>query len=84
MAQETGSWFYDEDGFGGADSPERLCPAPWRAGCSGDADEGCSSCPCFAQADIDASYQAFMATAWDSSELVCEDWTVIETGYFYD
>ena len=71
MAQETGSWFYEEDGFGGAD-------------CSGDADDGWSSCPCLVQADIDASYQTFMATAWDSSERVCEDWTVIEAGYFYD
>ena len=98
FAVETGEYYYDADGdgFGAEDAKARLCPTSWRADNNTDCDDndasvhpgsGCgddSACPCFAAADIDAAYQEWLATSWDSTSVLCEDWTFYGDGFHYD
>ena len=64
---------------------EEICDNGVDDSCSGEVDDCASAtCPCFAAADIAAAYQDFAAVEWDSSELICEDWTFVEETYFYD
>jgi len=97
-AVETGEYYWDadDDGYGRADAPARLCPTRWRAENNLDCDDenaevypgnGCgeeAACPCFTGEQIDVAYQAFVAAQWDETSLQCEDWTYVGDGFSYD
>lgn len=54
--------------------------------CSGQVDEGCAACPCFATPELDAAWAEFQEQDWQSSEAECsnEVFTDPDTGENYD
>ena len=36
------------------------------------------------RAPIDAAYQEWLATSWDETSVLCEDWTFYGDGFSYD
>lgn len=41
-------------------------------------------CPCYSTVQLDETWQAFQAAGWESTTVLCEDYTYFGDGYHYD
>jgi Putative metal-binding motif len=76
----------DDTNFAVHPGAEELCSDAIDNNCSGQVDEGCAACPCFAITELDAAWADFQANDWQSSEAECSDqvFTDSDTGENYD